>query len=149
MPIAEQIETRLTEAMRSGDSATTSTLRMLKAALKNASIAAQNELSEDQVIAVLQKEVKSRTDSARAYDEGGRAELAEKERGEIALIKEFLPEAPSEEQISEAVTEAIHETGATTMAQMGQVIGAAKAKLGAAADGALIAAEAKRQLSEG
>jgi hypothetical protein len=147
MDIAQRIEEKLKESMREGDTTATGTLRMVKSALKNAEIAAQKALGEDQTIGVLQKEVKLRQDAAQSYTDAGRPELAEKEHSEISVIREFLPEAPSEEAIKAAVSEAVASTGATGMAQMGAVIGSAKAKLGAAADGAQIAAEAKRQLA--
>jgi uncharacterized protein len=149
MSIAEGIDARLTEAMRARDAATTSTLRLIKSALKNAYIAQQKELDETQVIGVLQKEVKLRQDAARSYDEASRPELASKEREEIRVIKEFLPEGPSEEAVKKAVEEAIQQIGATSMAQMGPVIGSAKSALGPGADSAIVAAEAKRQLTSG
>ena len=118
--------------MRSKDQIRLSTLRLMSAALKDQDIAKRSEdgadvLSEAEIMALFSKMVKQREESAKAYEEAGRMELAEREREEQKIIREFLPKPLSEAEVEEAVAKAIRETGASSIRDMGKVMGALKA----------------------
>lgn len=147
MSLKERISKDMVAAMKSRDAARTSTLRMMKAALANREIEKGGELDEAETTKTLQTLVKQRRDSAEQYEKAGRAELAEKERAEIAVIEEYLPQAASREEIETAVAEAIAETGASSMKEMGAVMKAAQARLvGRAADNRLVSEVVKSKL---
>src|SRR5215213_8283364 len=135
MSLKERITSDMTAAMKSKDASRLSTLRMVKAAVQNREIEKGGELSEEELTKALQSLVKQRRDSVEQYEKAGRAELAEKERAEIAVIEEYLPRAASREEIEQAVAAAVAETGASTLKEMGTVMKAAQARLGGAADG--------------
>jgi len=131
------LRARITEgmktAMREKDSARLGTLRLISAAIKDKDIEARGTgkadgVSDADVLAILGKMVKQRQESARAYEEGGRLELAEQEREEIAIIEDYLPRQLSEAEVEAAVAEAITETGADSIRDMGRVMGALKSK---------------------
>ena len=133
MDLRERIGAGLKTAMRDKDAARLSTLRLINAAIKDQDIALRGEgradgVDEAGVLAILGKMVKQRQESARAYEEGGRLELAEKERAEIGVIEEYLPRQLSEEEVEAAVTRAIAETGAEGLRDMGRVMAALKAR---------------------
>jgi uncharacterized protein YqeY len=118
-------------AMKSGDRLKVETIRMVQSALKNRDIEARGEgktLSSADEMAVLQKLVKSRQESVELYQKGGRDDLADKERAEIAIIQSFLPQQMSEAATHEAIAAAIAEVGAVSIKDMGKVVGALKAK---------------------
>ena len=146
MSLKERIVKDMTAAMKSKDAARTSTLRMVKAAVQNREIEKGGELSDDELTKALQSLVKQRRDSVEQYERAGRAELAEKERAEIAVIEEYLPRAASREEIERAVAEAIAETGAGSMKEMGAVMKAVQARLGGAADGRAVSEVVKSKL---
>ena len=147
MSLKERITSDMTAAMKSKDASRLSTLRMVKAAVQNREIEKGGELSEEELTKALQSLVKQRRDSVEQYEKAGRAELAEKERAEIAVIEEYLPRAASREEIEQAVAEAIAETGASTMKEMGAVMKAALARLaGRNADGKAVSDAVKRSL---
>ncbi|HYY98939.1 MAG TPA: GatB/YqeY domain-containing protein, partial [Pyrinomonadaceae bacterium] len=124
-----------------------STLRMVKAAVQNREIEKGGELSDEELTKLLQSLVKQRRDSVEQYEKAGRAELAEKERAEIAVIEEYLPRAASREEIERAVEEAVAETGASSMKEMGAVMKAALARLaGRNADGRAVSEIVKSKL---
>ena len=133
MDMRSRIGTALKEAMKSQDSARTSTLRLISAAIKNKDIALRGE-SEDRcaedadVLSILDKMVKQRAESARAYEEGGRLDLAERERIEIGIIEEFLPKKLSEAEVLKAIDNAISDIKASSIRDMGRVIGALKSQ---------------------
>src|SRR5215208_3222032 len=136
MSLKERITSDMTAAMKSKEAGRLSTLRMVKAAVQNREIEKGGELSEEELTKVLQSLVKQRRDSVEQYEKAGRAELAEKERAEIAVIEEYLPQAASREEIERAVSAAISETGATSMREMGAVMKSAQARLaGQSVDG--------------
>lgn len=126
--LSEQVKT----AMRSGDKPRLSTLRMIQSAIKDRDIAnrgqGKDQASDDDILQVLTKMVKQREDSAKAFDDGGRAELAAQERQEIAVIREFLPKQMGEDEAREAVRTVIKEIGAEGPRDMGRVMGALKEK---------------------
>ena len=126
----------LKTSMKAGDSARTSTLRMILAKVKDADIAARpgDPLTDDQVSAVLRGMVKSRRESVALYRQGNRPELADKEEAEIAVIEGFLPQQMDAAAVTAAVDAAVAETGATGPKEMGRVMAALKAKYGASLD---------------
>ncbi|RMD91605.1 MAG: GatB/YqeY domain-containing protein [Alphaproteobacteria bacterium] len=128
-----KIAAELKAAMKNRDETRLATLRLINAALKDREIARRGSgednaegLSDEEVRAILAKMVKQRQESARAYEEGGRLDLAERERAEIGVIEEFLPQPLSEEEIRRAVEEAITATDAHSIRDMGRVMGALK-----------------------
>jgi len=133
MDMRTRISTGLKEAMKSKEVERLSTLRLISAAIKDRDIALRGEGSEDgasdaEILGILGKMVKQRQESARAYEEGGRLDLAERERAEIEVIEEYLPRQLDAAETEAAITAAIEETGASTIRDMGRVIGALKAK---------------------
>ena len=119
--------------MKNREAARLSTLRLINAAIKDKDIALRGTgedatVTDDDVLTILGKMVKQRQESARAYEEGGRLELAEKELAEISVIEEFLPRQLSEEETAKAVESAIKKTGAATIRDMGKVMGVLKGK---------------------
>ncbi|MGI3168711.1 GatB/YqeY domain-containing protein [Pseudooceanicola sp. C21-150M6] len=133
MTLREKVTAAMKQAMKDRDSARLSTLRLINAAIKDRDIAARGEGREDgvdesEVLAILGKMVKQRQESARVYEEGGRLDLAEQERGEIVYIEEFLPRQLNEEEVASAVDAAVAEVGAGSIRDMGKVMGALKAK---------------------
>ncbi|MDE9450841.1 GatB/YqeY domain-containing protein [Aliiroseovarius sp. Z3] len=133
MDMRNRVNDALKTAMKNKDAARLSTLRLISAAIKDRDIAMRGtgeevEITDADVLAILGKMVKQRQESARAYEEGGRLELAEKERSEIVVIEEFLPKQLSDDETEAAVAEAISEVGADSIRDMGKVMGALKAK---------------------
>src|SRR4051812_6222450 len=148
MSLKERITGDMTAAMKARDAARLSTLRMVKAAVQNREIEKGGELSDEEMTKALQSLVKQRRDSVEQYEKAGRTELAEKERAEIAVIEEYLPQSASREEIERAVEEAVAETGATSMKEMGAVMKAALARLaGRNADGRVVSEVVKSNLS--
>ena len=140
----------MTDAMRAKDAARLSTLRMVKAAMMNRQIERGAEPTDEETTKLLQSLVKQRRDSVEQYERGGRKDLAEKERAEIAVIEEYLPRAATREEIERAVEEAVKETGAASMKEMGAVMKAAQARLaGRNADGRTVSEAVKAKLGEG
>jgi uncharacterized protein len=147
MSLRERITSDMTAAMKAKDASRLSTLRMVKAAVQNREIEKGGELSDEELTKALQTLVKQRRDSVEQYEKAGRAELAEKERAEIAVIEEYLPRAASREEIERAVAEAVAETGASSMKEMGAVMKAAQARLaGRNADGRTVSEIVKSKL---
>lgn len=148
MILKAQITAHLTEAMKAKDALRTSTLRMVKAAVKNREIEKGEDLSDDELMKVLRALVKQRRDSVEQYEKAGRQELAAKEASEIEIIEAYLPQAASNAEIEQAVMLAIEETGASSMREMGAVMKAAQARLaGRNADGKTISDLVKAKLS--
>src|SRR5689334_21569907 len=134
--LKNKIISDMTAAMKAKDAARTSTLRMVKAAITNREKEGAGELSDDDVSKLVGSQLKQRRDSVEQYQKAGRQDLVDKETAEIAVIEEYLPQAASEAEIEEAVTDAIAETGASSMKDMGAVMKGAMAKLaGKNADG--------------
>ena len=133
MNIRERISTGLKTAMKSHDKPRLATLRLINAAIKDKEIATRGEGSDDgvsdaEVLGILDKMVKQRRESARAYEEGGRFDLAEREQGEVAIIEEYLPKKLSEAEVAAEIDKAIASTDANSIRDMGKVMGALKAK---------------------
>jgi len=134
MLIREKIGAALKDAMRAKEADRLSTLRLINAAIKDKDIALRGTaddtagVTNDDILAIMGRMVKQRQESARAYEEGGRLELAEKELSEITIIEEFLPKQLSEEEAAAAVEAAIAEVGATSIRDMGKVMAVLKGK---------------------
>jgi len=127
----ERFTADLKTAMKSGEKQKVETIRMITAGLKDRDIEARatgKTLGDDDILALLQKMVKSRQESVEIYEKGGRPELAEKERAEIAVISNYLPQQLGEAEVAEAIKTAIAETGAASIKEMGKVVAALKAK---------------------
>ena len=133
MDMRTRISTALKSAMKTKDSARLSTLRLINAAIKDKDIALRGEgedggVGDGEVLTILGKMAKQRQESARAYEEGGRLDLAERERAEIEVIAEFLPKRLSADEVQSAVDKAIRETDANSIRDMGRVMGALKSR---------------------
>jgi len=135
----DRLKNNLKDAMRAKDAARLSTLRLISAAIKDKDIAARVEgrndgVSDADILAILSKMIKQRQDSVTAYEEAGRLELAEKESAEITVIQEFLPRQLTEAEVTAAIEKIIAKVGATSIRDMGRVMGALKAKYGGQMD---------------
>ncbi len=131
--LRDRVNAALKQAMRDRDAPRLATLRLINAAIKDQEIAArptggETQLGDDDVLAILGKMTKQRQESMRAYEEGGRIDLAEREEQEVAVIAEFLPRQLSEDEVDAAIEAAIAETGATSIRDMGKIMGVLKAK---------------------
>ena len=149
--LKDRLRQDLTAAMKARDELRSSTLRMVLTAITNAEVAGKEarELSDDDVTGVLTAEAKKRREAATAFAEAGRTESAEKERAEAAVIADYLPEPLDEAAIAELVRRAIEQTGAAEegMRAMGKVMGVLTPQTRGRADGGVVAAEVRRQLS--
>jgi uncharacterized protein len=149
MNLKDRITGDITAAMKAKDADRLSVLRMAKAALMNEQNkkGADYELSDEETVRTLQSLVKQRKDSIAQYENAGRNELAEKEKSELLVLEVYLPQAASVEEIEKAVAEAISETGASSIKEMGLVMKAAQAKLaGKSVDGKLVSETVKAKL---
>jgi len=150
MTLSQRIDSDLKEAMRAKDTTKLSVLRMLKSALKYGAIAksgAEAELSDAEAAQVIRKQAKQRQDSIESFEKGGRAELAEKEKEELAILIAYLPQAMSADEVAKVVRETIAEVGATSKAQMGTVMKTLQKKVASRVDGKILSAEVQKQLS--
>ena len=147
----DRLRQDLTASMKARDELRSSTLRMVLTAITNAEVAGKQAraLTDDDVVSVLASEGKKRREAATAFAEAGRDELADKERAEAAIIAEFLPEPLSDEEITAHVASTIDELGVEGegMRAMGRVMGALQPKVRGRADGGVVSAEVRRQLS--
>jgi uncharacterized protein len=147
MSLKQRIVSDMTAAMKAKEAERLSALRMVKAALMNREKEHNTELTDEEVTKVLQSLVKQRRDAAEQYEQAGRDELAAKERAELGVIEEYLPQAATREEIESAVDEAIKETNASSMREMGAVMKAAQARLsGRNADGRAVSEVVKARL---
>jgi uncharacterized protein YqeY len=145
----EALNNQLKTAMKAGDKRRVDTIRLINAALKDKDIEARGlgkSLTEADILALLQKMVKSRQESLQIYQKAGREDLATVEAEEIAILLEFLPKPLSENDVEHAITEAISATGATTIKDMGKVVAALKARFTGQMDFSKVSAEIKRKL---
>jgi uncharacterized protein YqeY len=148
--LTERVDSELKTAMRERNAIKLGVLRMLKAALTNATIekgGADSKLTDAEAAQVIRKQVKQRQDSIESFEKGGRAELAAKEKEELSILQSYLPQAMSTDEISKVVQETITEVGASSKAQMGAVMKALQPKVAGRADGKTLSAEVQRQLS--
>ena len=151
MSLREQFTDQLKVSMKAGDSARTSTLRMVMAKLKDVDIASRpkgvEKVPDDEILSMLRGMVKSRRESVTLYNQGNRPELAAKEEAEIAVIEAFLPQQLDDSAVEAAVADAIAEAGASSIKDMGKVMAALRAKHAAALDMAKAGAIVKARLS--
>lgn len=150
MTLQAQVDNDIKDAMRAKDMPKLNTLRMLKAALKNASIekgGADAVLDDPEAMVVIRKQIKQRQDSIEGFEKGGRPELAANEKAEIEVLSAYLPQALSAEEVTNIVKEAITESGATTKQQMGAVMKIASAKAAGRIDGKTLSSEVQKQLA--
>lgn len=145
----EQFTKELKEAMKAGERRRVDTIRMINAALKDRDIEARGQgktVSDEEILALLQKLVKSRQESAEIYEKAGRTDLATQEREEIAVIQGFLPQPLGEAEVEAAIAAAIAETGAASIKDMGKVVAALKGKYAGRIDFAKASAQVKAKL---
>ncbi|NGX83496.1 GatB/YqeY domain-containing protein [Aequorivita sp. KMM 9714] len=149
MSLQDKVMEAMKAAMKSKDTQSLEALRSVKSALLLAQTetGSKQEISEEEGIKILQKQVKQRKDSAAIYKEQGREDLAEPELLQAKVIEQFLPKQLSVEEVSKIVDEIIAETGASSMADMGKVMGIASGKLAGKADGKTISTVVKSRLS--
>ncbi len=149
MSLEQKVMTAMKEAMKAKDTNALTSLRAVKSAilLAQTESGAKAELTEDQELKLLQKQVKQRKDSAAIFTEQGRDDLAEPELAQAKVIEQFLPEQLSEEEIEKVIVDIIAKTGAEGMKDMGKVMGMANAALTGKADGKTISAIVKSKLS--
>jgi uncharacterized protein YqeY len=147
MDLIEQLEADLGEAMKLRDEVRTTTLRLLKSALKNYQIELGHDLTMQEALSVLQKEAKKHQDSIKQYEAADRDDLANEEKAELEVIEKYLPEQMSLEELEKIVEEAISSLNASGPSDMGKVIGMVRAKTEGKADGSMIAEIAKQKLA--
>ena len=150
MSLRARFTEEMKTAMKGGDKARLAAIRMVQAALKDRDIEARGagkEVSEEDILALLQKTVKNRQESLAMYEQAGREDLAAQERSEIAVIQDFLPAQMSDDDVKAAIAAAIAETGAASMKDMGKVVAALKAKFTGQMDFAKASALVKAALN--
>lgn len=147
MSFLDQLTQDMKEAMKQKDKERLSVIRMLKASLQNESIKLGKDLSDDEALTVLSRELKQRNDSLQEFEQAGREDLAEKTKSEIEVVKAYLPEPLTDEQLANVVTETIQEVGAFSKADMGKVMQALMPKVKSRADGGKVSRLVQEQLS--
>jgi hypothetical protein len=149
--MAAELFTKLQEemkaAMKSGDKEKLSTIRMLISEIKKVQIDSKKELSDEEIISIMQKYIKQRKEAYAQYEQAGRKDLAEKELKEIEVVQQFLPPPLSEEELIKIVEETIQEVGASSIKEMGKVVRAVMDKVKGRAEGSLISKIVKEKLS--
>ena len=140
MSLKTRLENDLKDAMRGGDTLRRSVIRLMRSEIQNEEKASQKDLDDDGVLQVLSRQVKQHRDSIDAFAQGGRQDLVDKERAEMAVILEYLPEQLSRDEIAGLVTQAIEETGADSQADMGKVMGRVMPQIKGRAQGADVSA---------
>jgi uncharacterized protein len=152
MSLKDKILDDLKTAMKAKQADKTMLLRSLKSKILEKEISerkgGESTLSDEQLVEVLMKAAKQRKESIEQFEQGGRTDLAEKEKKELELIEQYLPEMMSEDEVREAVVNQIEQMGAASMADMGKVMGALMGKLKGKAEGAVISKIVKEELSK-
>ena len=147
MPLVDRIQSDMTAAMKASDHARLDPLRMIKAALMKYKVDTMKPLDEAAELQILTTLIKQRREAADMFRKGNRAELADKEEAELKLIESYMPAAPTDAEIEDAIASAISETGATSAKQMGVVMKAAQAKLaGKRVDGKALSERVRSKL---
>jgi uncharacterized protein len=147
MSLLERLNQDMKQAMKNKEKDKLSVIRMVKASLQNEAIKLGKELSEDEELTVLSRELKQRKDSLQEFEKAGREDLVNKVKVEISIIETYMPEQLSEEEIIELVKQTIQEVNASSKADMGKVMGAIMPKVKGKADGALVNKIVQQQLS--
>lgn len=149
MALKQQLQSDVNAALKAGDQTKRTLLGMVLTSIKNREIDKMSELTEEEIVDTLRKELKKRKEAIEQFTAGNRPELAQKEQDEADIIATYLPPELSEAEIESAVEAAIKETGASSMAEMGKVMSTAMATLKGKADGSAVSAVVKRMLSRG
>ncbi|WP_262030306.1 GatB/YqeY domain-containing protein [Microvirga sp. Mcv34] len=151
--LRERFTAEMKEAMKAGDKGKLGAIRLIQAALKDKDIEARGNgkepLSDEEILALLQKMVKQRQESITMYEQGGRTELADQEKNEVAVISSYLPQQMDEAETRAAIEAAIAETGAASMKDMGKVVAALRAKYAGRMDFAKASGLVKDMLPKG
>ncbi|HHG75634.1 MAG TPA: GatB/YqeY domain-containing protein [Persephonella sp.] len=145
--LLKKLQEEMKTAMKSGNKDRLSVIRMLISEIKKVQIDRKKELSDDEIIQVLQKYAKQRKESIKQYREAGREDLAQKEEAELKVVQEFLPQPLSEEEIEKIVEQTIAETGASSIKDMGRVMKSVMEKVKGRADGSTVSSIVKKKLS--
>ncbi len=146
MGLKEQINNDMKDAMRAKNTAVRDTLRNILAAIKQIEVDERKNLEDSEIEQIIMKYVKQREDAKEQFAKGGRDDLVAKEEAEISLLKQYLPEPLSDDELEQIIKEIINQTDASSIKDMGKVMGAAKAKVGSRADGGRINKIAKELL---
>lgn len=147
MNIEKDISAEIVKAMKSKEDFTLSTLRLLKSALKNAEIEVKRELTGEEELSIIEKQAKQRREAYEQYKSAGRDDLADKEQKELEIMKKYLPEKLSLEEIKQVVLKLKEETGAIGQADFGKLMGRAMSELKGKADGGTVGSVVKEVLS--
>jgi uncharacterized protein len=147
MSLRERINDDVKTAMRAGDTRRRDALRLLTAALKQKEVDERKTLTDADVVGVIDKMIKQRRDAMAQFEQGGRADLVEKENFEISVLETYMPAALSDDEVDAAIAEVIAQTGAKAPADMGKVMGALRPKLAGRADMAKVSARVKAKLA--
>jgi uncharacterized protein YqeY len=147
MSLIARIESELKEAMRARDRERTDALRLTLASLRSAEKELARPLKDDEELQVLQRERKRRTEAAEAFRDGGRAEQADKEERELEVIQEFMPEPVSDEELERIIDDAIAETGATSLRDLGRVMADVMPQVAGRADGSTVSQLVREKLA--
>jgi uncharacterized protein YqeY len=148
MSLREQISDDLKSAMRGGDAARRDTIRLVLAALKQREVDERKVLTDAEVLGVIEKMIKQRRDSISQFEQGGRQDLADKEKQELALLQAYMPQAISDDELAAAVAAAVAAAGASSPADMGKVMAVLKPELAGRADMSKVSAAVKAQLTK-
>ncbi len=146
--LKEKIQQDVKDALKSGDSKKRMVLGMVLSSIKNKEIEKRDELSDDDVVAVISSEIKKRKDAMEQFEKGGRPELAEGEKKEAEMLMAYMPEQMSEDQVRAEIKKAVAETGIKEIKEMGKLIGAVMAKVKGKADGQVVSRLVKEELSK-
>jgi len=146
-PLKSRLQEDMKAAMRTQDKARLMVIRLILAAMKQKEVDERVELTDADIIAILEKMLKQRRESIVQYEKGNRPDLADQEKFEIELIQTYMPEALSEAEVTDLIAKAIRETGAKTIQEMGKVMALLKPQLQGRADMALVSQKIKQQLS--
>jgi len=146
MKLSERLNEDMKALMKSGDKFALSVVRMVRSAVKNAEIDARRELTDDEVMDILTREVKQRRDALQEFEKAGREDLAEQAKAELEIIQRYMPQPLTDEELDQLVQEAISAVGATSKADMGKVMSALMPKVKGRADGKQVNAAVQRLL---
>jgi uncharacterized protein YqeY len=147
MGLKERLKEDMKAALKAKDKVKLSTIRMIQSLIKNAEIEKRGELTDEEIVQLLMKYAKQRKESIELYQKGGRQDLVEKEKAELAVVESYLPKQMSEEEVRALVEEAIRESGATSPKDLGKVMKLVMPKVKGRADGSLVNRIAKELLS--
>ena len=148
MSLRDQINDDLKTAMRSGETVRRDTIRLLTAALKQREVDERKTLTDGDVLAVIEKMIKQRRDSISQFEQGGRQDLADKEKQELTLLQTYMPQAMGDDELAAAIAAAVSESGAAGPADMGKVMAVLKPRLAGRADMGKVSAAVKARLTQ-